>query len=347
MSTKQFLLGLRRFVAQYGAPKRIISDNAKYFKLANDTLKMVWHDVINSSEAKEFSSAHQIEWQFIPEYSPWMGGFYERLVQNVKDCLKKVLGQKCVTFTEMQTVIAEVTTVVNSRPLVIQSGLDDQAITPAHLLGKRPDRGFLASQGNPKSDAHATSQYEPIVKNTRANMIKVWNENESRMRVFWDIWRKHYLTSLRERAKVAFNDKHTTDCEPAIDDVVIIKCDLPRNRWKLGVITKVFRSKDGCCRSAAVRLPNRNVVIRPIRLLFPIETSYEHRSTETDKSPENLSEKDTTENDISTEPNPTTNDVDKLDTDGIVRRPQRAAAKAATKAIQNQLNNSDSESDEY
>ena len=34
MSTDQFLLGLRRFIARRGAPCQIISDNAKQFKLA-------------------------------------------------------------------------------------------------------------------------------------------------------------------------------------------------------------------------------------------------------------------------------------------------------------------------
>ena len=36
MSTKQFLLGCRRFFASHGKPREIISDNATQFKLASD-----------------------------------------------------------------------------------------------------------------------------------------------------------------------------------------------------------------------------------------------------------------------------------------------------------------------
>ena len=37
MTTQQFLLGFRRFIAGHGKPNKIISDNAAQFKLASDT----------------------------------------------------------------------------------------------------------------------------------------------------------------------------------------------------------------------------------------------------------------------------------------------------------------------
>ena len=80
-----------------------------------------------------------VEWQFNLAKAPWWGGMFERLVQMVKRCLKKMIGRACLTYDELSTVIIEVKGVINSRPLCYVTSHDlDQPITPAHLLsGKR------------------------------------------------------------------------------------------------------------------------------------------------------------------------------------------------------------------
>ncbi len=68
--------------------------------------------------------------------SPWMEGFYERLVGMVKRGLKKALGKRLATIDHLHTIITEVEAVLNSRPLVyVDSDLEDQvAMTPGDLL---------------------------------------------------------------------------------------------------------------------------------------------------------------------------------------------------------------------
>ena len=70
ISSKTFLLALRRFICKSECLKIIVSDNFKSFK---------------SGEVKSFVASKGITWNFILERFPWWGGFYERLVAIVKN----------------------------------------------------------------------------------------------------------------------------------------------------------------------------------------------------------------------------------------------------------------------
>ena len=66
----------------------------------------------------------RIRWQFNLAKAPWWGGFFERLVKQVKSCLKKSLGRSKLSFDELTThslllttILVEVEAVLNSWPL--------------------------------------------------------------------------------------------------------------------------------------------------------------------------------------------------------------------------------------
>ena len=90
MTTQQFLLGFRRFVACHGKPNRIISDNAAQFKLASETINKVWRQILTEEDIVSYSANENIQWVFTVELAPWMGGFYERLVGIVKRSLRRL-----------------------------------------------------------------------------------------------------------------------------------------------------------------------------------------------------------------------------------------------------------------
>lgn len=81
MSTEQFLLAFRRFLSRHGKPKEIISDNAPQFKLASETFEQLWGKVVTHDDVLSYIANEGIQWKFIVELAPWMGGFYERLVE--------------------------------------------------------------------------------------------------------------------------------------------------------------------------------------------------------------------------------------------------------------------------
>jgi hypothetical protein len=69
----------------------VINDNALQFKAANKTF--VLKNVLISEDVQNNASNVKIKWKFIVELSPWMGGYYERLVRVVKRTLRKTIGR--------------------------------------------------------------------------------------------------------------------------------------------------------------------------------------------------------------------------------------------------------------
>lgn len=89
MSTAEFLLCFRRFIAQRGTPVEIISDNAMQFKSASTVLDQLWSKIHRDDGVLSYVSNDKIKWTFNVELAPWMGGFYERRVGLVKRALRK------------------------------------------------------------------------------------------------------------------------------------------------------------------------------------------------------------------------------------------------------------------
>ena len=115
-----FVRSAKRFSSRYGVPKLYISDNATCF---------------TGPELTEYLQLMGSKWQFIIEASPWWGGFWERLVQSTKRCLRKCLGRAKLTYEELLTVLAEVECVLNSQPLCpIPDDNINEVITPSHLF---------------------------------------------------------------------------------------------------------------------------------------------------------------------------------------------------------------------
>ena len=136
MTAEEFILCLCQFMARRGVPCQIISDNAKQYKVAKSTLNRAWSMMVMSSDVVEFSVRQGIEWRFIVELAHWMAGFYEKLVGITKRALRKTLGNNCLTEKQLETVIVEVETVVNTRPLVyVDDDINSSTMmTPSHFL---------------------------------------------------------------------------------------------------------------------------------------------------------------------------------------------------------------------
>ena len=60
---------------------------------------------------------------------------------------------------------------------------------------------------------------------------------------------------------------------PNVDDIVLIKDDIPRGCWKVGRMVSLVFSLDGCVRSAKVALSSERVIARPLNL-FLFQSKY-------------------------------------------------------------------------
>ncbi|CAG7702402.1 unnamed protein product [Allacma fusca] len=80
MTTQEFLLAFRNFIALRTIPKFVISDNAPQFKITKSAFENLWQQIISDNDVIDFCKNNLIEWKLLPEYAPWHGGFYERLI---------------------------------------------------------------------------------------------------------------------------------------------------------------------------------------------------------------------------------------------------------------------------
>ena len=97
------------------------------------------------------------------------------------------------------------------------------------------------------------SDYQPTATIFNADkVLDVWKCGQQKMKQFWQLWRNDYLLNLRERPAYLKGPKKQTHTIPQAGNAVLIKENLPRGRWKVGIIHELVRGRDGLVRSAKV-----------------------------------------------------------------------------------------------
>ena len=149
MSIQSFVLTFLRFVNLYGVPSFLYSDNARSFVSGGLTLDQA----LVCDEYKAHFQNYDIKHIRIPLYSAWVGATWERLIRTIKGCLYKTIGRARLSYFELLTVISDIQSAINSRPLTYRSSeCDLEAITPSsflkfhvnpHLLFKETEEGYL------------------------------------------------------------------------------------------------------------------------------------------------------------------------------------------------------------
>ena len=204
-------------------------------------------------------------WKFILPKSPWWGGFYERLIRIVKECLKKTLGQAKVNYEEMETLLCEVEGAINSRPLTYLKDDPNESLTPAHLvIGRR----LLSRIHGGNDGIHEMTMQE---MNKRMTYLTVILSN------WWKRFNTEYMNELRERHISQNRNKVRGAANvPIVGDVALIKDDavMPRNKWKRGVIVKLIHGNDNLVRGALLKTivsGKASFITRPVQRLIPLE----------------------------------------------------------------------------
>ena len=120
---------LRRFVARYGSPALIVSDNAKTFQATEKAL----NKLLNHPEIEADLEYERTEWKFNLERAPWWGRMFERMLSSFKNCSRKVLCNARLTFDELSTLLTEVESTLNSRPLTYEYNEVEEVLTPSYF----------------------------------------------------------------------------------------------------------------------------------------------------------------------------------------------------------------------
>lgn len=249
LSTEAFLLALERFISRRGRPTTLYSDNGTNFVGAANLFKgMDWKRIVKETGNR------RIQWKFNPPTASWWGGWWERLVRNVKDLLKRMLGSRRLDYDQLQSCVCSVEAVVNGRPLtyVTENGGDLVPLTPAMFLQE------IKSSAFPEAELLSGDE---LRKKSRG-IVVLREELRSR-------FRKEYLSLLVQKS----SERKLEDLR--VGDVVLVGADgKKRLDWPMAKIVEFLPGKDGKVRLARVKTLN-GIGIRPLQRLYPLEVSSE------------------------------------------------------------------------
>ena len=236
------ILAIRRFVARRGLPSVFYSDNAKTFVGVSHLLQ-------------QHHGPLAPQWKFIVPRAPWWGGWWERLVRSVKSALRKTVGVRCLSRSELETTLQEIEACVNSRPLTFVGEEPDVSnpLTPSHFLIGRT-AGF---QPNVVDHPTCVSSKDLCIRET---------VRQRQLDKFWNVWSTEYVRNLPYTIK-----SFVAKCDLKKGSVVLVREDnTPRLSWPLGVIVELFPGKDGIVRSVKIKTA-KGVINRPVQRLHDLE----------------------------------------------------------------------------
>ena len=212
-------------MARRGKPEEMRLDNGTNFKGGSreliETIKQWNHNKLNA-----FCLQKEIRWRFYPPHASQMEGAWERPIRTVRKVLSGLLKEQVLDDEGLQTLLCEVESIINGRPLtkVSDDPRDVAALTPNHLL--------LLKSNN--------SMPPGVFSKSNCCGKRRWKQVQYLADIFWKKWTKEYLPTLQRQQKW-----HDVKRNLSKDDIVlVVDGTMPRGCWPIATI-ETKPGKDG------------------------------------------------------------------------------------------------------
>lgn len=253
LTSSAFLAALRRMAARKGAPGHLYSDCGTNFIGANKLLQEQYENIqktFNNNIVAELGNMN-IEWHFNCPAWPTAGGLWERAIQSLKYHLRRVVGEQRLTFDEFSTILAQMESCLNSRPLcaLTEDTEDLEYLTPAHFLTGRAGLTVIENAEDARTRWYLMNQ---IVQQT------------------WKKWKMEYLTQLNIRSKWLQPQRNLQ-----VGDLVTIQDEnMPPGKWQMARVIDLHPGRDGYVRVVSLKTTN-GIIKRPTVKLchLPLDTT--------------------------------------------------------------------------
>jgi hypothetical protein len=247
LDTDSFINALRRFLSRRGQIKVIYSDNGTNIVGAEREIRNYINNW-NQSKIGGLLTQKGIEWQFNPPTASHYGGVWERQIRTIRKILYGLLKEQSLTDESLQTLLCEVESIVNGRPITqVSSDPNDlEVLTPNHLLLLK-SKPMLPPGHFKREEMYGRRR---------------WRQVQYLADIFWKRWLREYLPLLQERQRW-LRPKRSLQVG---DIALLIEPTLPRNSWRLGKITNVYPDKNRLVRSVEVKTKT-GTLYRPVAKL--------------------------------------------------------------------------------
>ena len=255
MDASSFICALRRFFALRGPVSILRCDRGTNFIGGKSELEDALREM-DQRQVKGYVNNHGCEWIFNPPHASHFGGAWERQIGTICRVLEAMfaeLGSHQLTHELLVTLMAEVTAIVNARPIsAIPTDADEpQPLSPSMLLTMKT-RPLGPPPGNfVPPDVYARRR---------------WRRVQYLADQFWIRWRREYLQSMQTWTKWEEPKRNLRT-----GDVVLVKEEgAYRNDWPVGRVSEAIESDDGRVRKAQVEIVRgaaKKTFLRPIKEL--------------------------------------------------------------------------------
>jgi len=245
MTTGAMLNALERFCALRRKPSYIFSDNGLNFQGSKREIDQMLQEVAEKPQFRE------VRWDFAPPYTPQVNGVSERLIGAAKRALRTVLSAETFDQETLQTALAIVMGLLNSRPIGPFSidPRDGTPLTPNHFL-----------LGEPYEALGPTPERE-------WTFSKEWLNTKRLESHLWVRFVSEFLPSLHGYKSWGSRGKKFE-----VGDVVCTLDKRVRGKWPLAVIERIYESPlDGIVRSFDLRDASGKIHRRSARHTFRLD----------------------------------------------------------------------------
>ena len=181
---------------------------------------------MDCDEVRQFLVKKECDWIEFKLNTPTpshAGSVWKRIIRTVRNALNGLLGQHGpqVDDKSLKTLMCEAETIVDSCPVAAAGTISPgiELLNPNHLLTMK-SRVLMAPRGEfQRADVY---------------LVKRWKRVQYLANQCWERWRKEFLLTLQERQKWSSPRRNARK-----GDVVLLKEDPSRNRWKMARVAKV------------------------------------------------------------------------------------------------------------
>ena len=244
-TSESFAEGIERFMHRRGVPKLFISDQGSNFKGYNTELKKYSDQMTCMNSFKD----NGIKWKWTPISGPHFNGYCERHLGLIKTIIKKSIGNKILSKSQLNTVATYAESIFNERPLQVLAGSDPDFIpvTPNVLVYGRSLRQF-------SHDLVEIDWNDPDFKLNNKDLSVMAKKLRSTLARVRKLWIQDYCNflSTKDTIRQKMSPHNKSLILPQVGHYVLIKDD-SSNDLRIGKITKINPSEDLEVRSVQVK----------------------------------------------------------------------------------------------